>query len=162
MTVRKGSFVADHITRREGHLPEDAVQPNGVDLSVHAVYEVTGTQVLRDDDYEMNRRELSVEDGYYELNAGSYVVEYGERIAIPEDHTGFVYPRSRLMRCGVNLETAVWDAGYEGIGEGGLRVGSQTRLQEGMRIAQIVFVQTESLDELYDGTHQGERLNNEP
>lgn len=158
MTVRKGPFVADYIEGRSEPLSEEAVQPNGVDLTVHAVYEVSGQQVLRDDDYEMQRSEVTPSDGYYELDAGSYVVEYGEKIKIPENHTGFVYPRSRLMRCGANLETAVWDAGYEGIGEGGLRVGAPVKIETGMRVAQIVFVETEALDELYDGSHQGERL----
>jgi len=157
--IRAGEFLAENLD-----VPEEAVQPAGVDLSVGEVYALEGTAVLGDDGYEKTERErverVERDDGnYYELERGSYVVVYDEVVRIPEDHVGLVFPRSRLMRCGLDLRTAVWDPGYEGKGEGGLRVDAdEAYVEEGMRLCQLVLFETESIEGSYDGTHQGERL----
>lgn len=94
----------------------------------------------------------------YVLDEGYYIVEYSKKIEIPEDHVGLVLPRSRLMRCGCSLYTAVWDSGYEGKGEGGLKINQRTYLEPGMRIGQMIYLTTEELEEHYDGKHQRENL----
>jgi deoxycytidine triphosphate deaminase len=76
---------------------------------------------------------------------------------VPEGHVGFVYPRSSLMRNSCMLNTAVWDAGYEGKGEGLLRVGHEIALETGARIAQFVLA-TADHEGSYEGSYQGERL----
>jgi dUTP pyrophosphatase len=95
--------------------------------------------------------------GTYYLEPGAYVVRYGERLRIPEGHVGFVYPRSSLMRNSCMLNSAVWDAGYEGRGEGLLQVHHDIELEEGARIAQIVYAEADH-DDAYDGDYQGENL----
>jgi deoxycytidine triphosphate deaminase len=55
------------------------------------------------------------------------------------------------------LETAVWDAGYEGRGEGLLEVHHPIELQQGARIAQLTLARAEHED-TYDGSYQGENL----
>lgn len=162
--VRSGEFVAEFIEpldEDKSELPDEAVQPNGVDLSIGELCELTGTSHIGNDEYEKaNREELSVtEDGTYQLyDDAGYVVIYDEKITIPEDHIGLVLPRSRIMRCGGSVETAVWDAGYSGVGEGGLSFKQPAELDEDLRIAQIVFIKTEELEEQYDGSHQNERV----
>ena len=162
MVVRRGSFIEEYIDEIDtgASVSEAAVQPNGVDLSIDTIYGVEGTPRLTDSDYDKGSRvELTPnEDGFYNLDEGVYIVQYGERISIPTDHVGLVLPRSRMMRCGISVETAVWDAGYEGGGEGALRVGQEVEVAEDMRIAQLILFQTEELDETYDGHHQAERL----
>lgn len=164
MTARSGKFVADYIESIEGELPDEAIQANGLDLSIDKLYRVEGTPRLTNDDYDKGQRvEMEThedEEGeYYDLSSDeAYVVVYGERIEIPEDHIGLVFPRSRLMRSGANVQTAVWDSGYEGRGEGGLTVSHSMRLNTDTRIAQMIFISTESLDEYYDGSHQSERI----
>lgn len=161
-SVRDGQFVAEHIEPREDEkeLSEDAVQPNGVDLSLGELYSLDGTSYISNEDYEKaTRKERSANDGVYTVEPNdAYIVVYGEKISIPEDHIGLVFPRSRLMRCGLQIETAVWDAGYTGIGEGQLSVSQPAELEKDLRVAQMVFIRTEDLEESYDGSHQGEKL----
>ncbi|MFB6284761.1 MAG: deoxyuridine 5'-triphosphate nucleotidohydrolase [Halobacteria archaeon] len=155
MVIRNGGFVAEYVE----DVNEDAVQPNGVDLSVGKIYRHEGRSVVKEGEYELpDRVELDDKEGFYELEPGGYTVEYGEVIEIPEDHAGFIYPRSRLMRCGGMLFSAVWDSGYRGRGEGGLWVQTPMKLEKGMKIGQMVYTETENLDETYDGSHQGENL----
>jgi deoxycytidine triphosphate deaminase len=151
---RSGSFVADHL---DPVAPEQ-VQPNGVDLTVDAVLEPTERgRIGRDGKHVAEREPIEPDDGAYVLPAGGYVARYGERIRIPENHVGFVYPRSSLMRNGCMLHTAVWDAGYEGRGEGLLAVHRPVEIEPDARIAQLVFAEA-AHDGTYDGSYQGERL----
>lgn len=190
MVVRSGDFVAEYLTSIEGEMPEEAVQPAGVDMSIHAVYRITGQAVLGDEgkyvkgdrvavkahtrrsfDQQSNfdavqalrKLKISPDDPrefYYLDPEAAYVIEYGEEIHVPENHIGRIYPRSRLMRSGGMLFTAIWDPGYEGRGEGQLVVTNPSGLvlERGMRIGQMVFEETEGLNRSYDGTHQGENI----
>jgi deoxycytidine triphosphate deaminase len=155
---RSGAFLADHL----GDLRADQVQPNGVDLTLGAVFEQTSTGRLdRDGKTVGDRTECdpyATDDGdVYRLDPGAYVVRYGERIAIPEDHVGFLYPRSSLLRNSCMLDTAVWDAGYEGRGEGLLEVHHPVELERGARIAQLVVARAEH-EGTYEGSYQRENL----
>jgi deoxycytidine triphosphate deaminase len=152
---RSGAFLADRL----GDLHESQVQPNGVDLTLGAVFEQTGTgRIERGDKTVGDRRELDPdEDGFYHLEPGGYIVRYAEPIAIPEDHVGFLYPRSSLLRNSCMLDTAVWDAGYEGRGEGLLEVHHEIELQAGARIAQLTLAAADH-EGTYDGSYQRENL----
>ncbi|WP_225333059.1 deoxyuridine 5'-triphosphate nucleotidohydrolase [Halomicrobium urmianum] len=151
---RSGAFVAERL----GELRSEQVQPNGVDLTLETVYEqVEPGRIERSDKTVGDRRELSSDGDAYGLEPGGYVVEYGERVAVPEGHVGFVLPRSSLMRNSCMLNTAVWDAGYEGRGEGLLQVHHPIELEPGARIAQFVLAEA-GHEDTYDGTYQGENL----
>jgi dUTP pyrophosphatase len=157
---RSGQFVAEHVSPTT----EDQIQPNGVDLTLEAVFEQREPGRIRTDGKEIGDRQEVESEQYtdegsptYYLEAGTYVARYGERIAIPADHVGFVYPRSSLMRNSCMLNTAVWDAGYEGRGEGLLQVRHDVELEAGARIAQLVLAEAEHTEE-YDGSYQGENL----
>jgi deoxycytidine triphosphate deaminase len=151
-----GAFVADHVS------PVDPgqVQPNGVDLTLGSVLEQRSPGRLGREGKTVGERREHPADGdppTYRLDPGGYVCQYGERIRIPEGHVGFVYPRSSLMRNSCMLHTAVWDAGYEGRGEGLLEVHHEVHLEAGARVAQLVLAQADHA-ETYDGSYQGERL----
>lgn len=160
--VRSGEFVAKNVHPRgeSERLPEEAIQSNGVDLSINKILECSGKSKINNNDYELPEREdIEPEDGYYDLQSDkSYVVIYDEVINIPDNHIGLVFPRSRLMRCNMYIETAVWEPGYEGIGEGGLVVHNSGKLHKDLRLAQITLIPSEDSNYKYDGTHQGERL----
>ncbi len=152
---RSGRFVAEQLSS----LAPEAVQPNGADLTLGAVLEQREAGHLGVDGKRVGERATVEPDeaGVYRLSAGAYVVRYGEGLAIPEGHVGFVLPRSSLLRNSCTLDTAVWDAGYEGRGEGLLRVGHGISLERGARIAQLVLAEADH-EGTYDGSYQGENL----
>jgi deoxycytidine triphosphate deaminase len=166
---RSGRFVARHIDP----VDDPQVQPNGVDLTVAALFEqVEPGRIDRGGKRIGARRELDVAeqgstarrtasgdatDGVYRLSPGGYVLQYAETIRIPEGHVGFLYPRSSLMRNSCMLDTAVWDAGYEGKGEGLLEVHHELELERGARVAQLVLAEADH-EGTYDGSYQGERV----
>ncbi|MFB6174299.1 MAG: deoxyuridine 5'-triphosphate nucleotidohydrolase [Halobacteriales archaeon] len=147
-----GTFVAEHVTPTT----DEQVQPNGVDLTLGTVFEqTTPGRIGRDGKALGERRERRPGDGAFALPPGAYVVEYGETIGVPEDHVGFLLPRSSLLRNSCTLNTAVWDAGYEGRGEGLLQVGHRIEIEPGARIAQLVFAEADHAG-TYGGDYQGE------
>jgi dUTP pyrophosphatase len=153
-----GAFVADHVEP----IREEQVQPNGVDLTLETVFEQVGAGRIGRDGTEIgDRSELDVErrDGaeVHVLSSGGHVARYGETVRVPEGHVGFVYPRSSLMRNSCMLDTAVWDAGYEGRGEGLLEVYHEIEIERGARIAQFVLAKADHVG-TYDGSYQEENL----
>ena len=149
-----GAFVGGHLTP----LDEEQLQPNGVDLTAAKVYEQTAPGRIGRDDKEIGDREaIEAVDGTFHLDPGAYIVQYGETVHIPDEHIGFIYPRSSLMRNSCMLHTAVWDAGYEGKGEGLLEIHHEIEIEQGVRIAQIVFAEADH-EGTYDGSYQGENV----
>jgi deoxycytidine triphosphate deaminase len=153
-----GETVATALEAGGADIGDDQRQPNGVDLTLGAVFEQTEPGVIgRDGKRVGDRRELVTEEGVYRLEPGTYVVRYGEPVRIPEARIGFVLPRSTLLRNSCTLDTAVWDAGYEGVGEGRLDVGHAIEIEPGARIAQMVFASADH-EGTYEGSYQGEGL----
>jgi deoxycytidine triphosphate deaminase len=165
---RSGAFVADHVTPTT----EEQLQPNGVDLRLEAIFEQREPGRIGRDGKEIGERRMlepdsgsssdsdiggddGPDDGVYRLQPGGYVVRYAEVVSVPASHVGFVYPRSSLLRNSCMLNTAVWDAGYEGRGEGLLQVHRSVEIEAGARVAQMVFVEANH-DGTYDGSYQGE------
>lgn len=153
-----GAYVADAL----GDVDDEQVQPNGVDLTLAHVEAQRDPGRITTDGKTIGARGkvATVErDGreLYELDPGYYVAGYAETVRVPEGHVGYVYPRSSLMRNSCMLHTAVWDAGYEGKGEGLLEVGHPIEIERGARFAQFVLADAEHVGE-YDGGYQGERM----
>jgi dUTP pyrophosphatase len=143
---------------------EDQVQPNGIDLTVASVALFTGSGTLATD----NRRrtlpsteDLSFDrDGQISLAPGPYLVRFAETVNLPADCMAYARPRSSLLRSGVALHTAVWDAGYSGQGAALLVVYNPHgfRLEYRARIVQLVFHRLATATEQgYQGAYQGER-----
>ena len=139
------------------------LQPNGVDLSLEAVWRFVGAGALGRSNLDRllpPREELTFpEDGWLELLQGTYGIRYAEWVELPDDCGALCFPRSSLLRMGCHVPTAVWDAGYHGRGEGLLQVTnlSGVRLQQGARIAQlVVFRLTQAAASGYAGAYQHE------
>ncbi|GAA0519268.1 dUTP pyrophosphatase [Halorubrum aquaticum] len=153
-----GESVAAALEAAGATLEAEQRQPNGVDLTAGAVLRQTGPgRIGRDGKRVGDRSEVETDDGTYRLDAGTYVVRYGEPVRIPEGHVGFVLPRSTLLRNSCTLDTAVWDAGYEGVGEGRLDVGHRIEIEPGARIAQLVLARADH-EGTYDGDYQSEGI----
>jgi dUTP pyrophosphatase len=129
----------------DGVAAQKHIQPNGVDLSLDAVWELIEMGALGRAAAERSlpaRSELPFDaEGWLHLGAGAYGVRYAEWVEVPADCGGLVFPRSSLLRMGLHVPTAVWDAGYAGRGEGLLQVTNRegVRLQRGARIVQMVL-----------------------
>ncbi len=151
---KSGRFVAAHLDD-----PREAqIQPNGVDLTLEAVFEqVEPGRIERGGKTIGDREEIDAEADVYTLDPGGYVVRYADLIRIPDGHIGFLYPRSSLLRNSCMLDTAVWDAGYEGRGEGLLEVYHSIEIERGARIAQLVLAEADH-EGTYEGSYQGENL----
>jgi len=140
-------------------LNRDSVQPAGVDLTLSSVKVLDEGGIL-----DVNFRKvpegvdvLPDEEGFFNLEAGSYRIRFGEVVEIPEWALGLCLPRSSLLRMGASLHCAVWDPGYKGRGEALLVVHNPkgVRIRRGARIAQIVFAR---LERLPHSTYRGKYL----
>jgi dUTP pyrophosphatase len=144
-------------------LAEQALfQPNCVDLSLDAVWRFSAAGALGQsnaDRYLPGREELVFDAlGWLALAVGAYGIRYAESVDFPTDCGGLCFPRSSLLRMGLHVPTAVWDAGYGGRGEGMLIVTNPhgVRLQRGARIAQLVLFRLTEATAGYVGQYQNE------
>ncbi len=143
---------------------EDQIQPNGFDLSLKEVALLqTGGQI----GVSNTQRIVSdlcplVYDGMDNLDlvAGAYVITFNEIVHLPKNIMALGAPRSSLLRCGVTVHMAVWDAGYSGRSQSLMIVYNPFtfRLQRNARIAQLVFFELAAETEGYNGFYQGENI----
>jgi len=100
------------------------------------------------------------EKGDIELAAGIYMITYNEVVRLPKNIMALGRPRSSLLRCGVSVGTAVWDAGYSGRSQSLLVVYNPRgfRVQRNARLTQLVFFELSGETEGYDGAYQGENI----
>lgn len=136
------------------------LQPNGIDIRVDRVARLISRGTLGVETREpAERTEIPDQHGWWDLAAGAYVIGYRERVNLPNDVMALARPRSSLLRSGVAIHSAVWDAGYSGRGEGLLSVVNPEgyRLERGARVLQLVFLRLGSpAAEGYRGTYQHE------
>ena len=118
------------------------LQPNGFDLSVGEVarFATPGQLGGSDADRVLSDTEPMPFDGegWLPLGAGPYLITFNEVVNLPRDLMALGRPRSSLLRSGVALHTAVWDAGYRGRSQSLLTVHhlGGFRLQRNSRVAQ--------------------------
>jgi dUTP pyrophosphatase len=140
------------------------VQPNGFELTLRDVAALQSAGKMAMDN---RQREISGlaplafdDNGWLELAPGSYIVTYNEIVHIPKNIMALGRPRSSLLRCGVNVGTAVWDSGYEGRSQSLFIVYNPRgfRVQRNARITQLVFFELTGETEGYNGIYQGENI----
>jgi dUTP pyrophosphatase len=139
------------------------IQPNGIDLTLESVWGLRGAGQLGTDDAERilpPREELAPTNWHYNLAAGVYMVRLTETVNLPTDLTALGRSRSSLLRSGVALGTAVWDAGYHGRSEVLMLVHNPAgfRVSRGSRILQLVFLRLDRAAAGYRGIYQHENL----
>ncbi len=143
---------------------ETQVQPNGIDLTLRevALLETRGQLAASDRQRSVSGLAPLVFNGlgFIDMIPGAYVVTYNEIVNLPNDIMALGRPRSSLLRCGVTVETAVWDAGYSGRSQSLMVVYNPQgfRLQRNARIVQLVFFQLTRETEGYRGVYQKENL----
>jgi dUTP pyrophosphatase len=143
---------------------EEQVQPNGFDITLRevALLQSAGQITAANSQRMVSDLAPLAFDGLdcIDLMAGEYIVTYNEIVHLPRDVMAIATPRSSLLRCGVTINTAVWDAGYSGRSQSLLVVYNSRgfRLQRNARILQLVFLKLTGDTEGYRGTYQGENI----
>jgi len=143
---------------------EAQVQANGFDLTLRevAVLQSAGSIAVANSQRVLSGLSPLVFDGlgFIELVPGAYMVTYNEVVHLPRSIMALARPRSSLLRCGVTVGTAVWDAGYSGRSQSLLVVYNPRgfRLERNARITQLVFFELTGETEGYDGAYQGENI----
>ncbi|BAI60716.1 probable deoxyuridine 5'-triphosphate nucleotidohydrolase [Methanocella paludicola SANAE] len=140
------------------------VQPNGFELTAGKIeaFEGAGGIGFSNDDRALpSTKPLEWgRDGWLLLAPGCYKVVFNEVVSIPKDVCAIGLPRSSLLRMGVSVHTAVWDAGYRGRSEALLVVYNQGgfRIKKSARIIQLLFMRLESGQEGYSGRYMNENV----
>lgn len=100
------------------------------------------------------------ENGWLFLKKGSYKIIFNEIVSIPADVCAIGLSRSSLLRMGVSLHTAVWDAGYVGRSEALLVVYNEEGLymKKDARVLQLLFMKLGAIQEGYKGRYMGENI----
>ena len=140
------------------------MQPNGFDLTLHeiALLQTSGRIAASSGQRLVSDLAPLVFDGlgFIDLMPGAYAVTYNEIVHLPSNIMALARPRSSLLRSGVTVETAVWDAGYSGRSQSLMVVHNPRgfRLQRNARIVQLVFLALTGNTEGYSGSYQGENI----
>jgi dUTP pyrophosphatase len=141
---------------------EDQLQPNGFDLTLK---EVSSLQTAGQIGVNNSQRRVSqllplpydAED-FLTLTQGAYVITFNEIVNLPQNIMALGAPRSSLLRCGVTVQNAVWDAGYHGRSQALMVILNPLgfRVQKNARVDQLVFIEMTGKTEGYSGVYQGE------
>jgi len=149
----------------EGYINlEKQLQPNGIDLTLREIALLQSAGKIATNDSQRLVSDLAplVFDGldFIDLIPGAYMVTFNEIVNLPQNIMALARPRSSLLRCGVTVNTAVWDAGYSGRSQSLMVVYNPQgfRLQRNARIVQIIFLQLTEATEGYHGAYQGENI----
>ena len=149
----------------EGYINlEEQVQPNGIDLTLReiALLQSSGRIAVSNSQRVVSDLAPLVFDGlgFIDLVPGAYIITYNEIVHLPGDVMALARPRSSLLRCGVTVDTAVWDAGYSGRSQSLMVVYNPQgfRVERNARIVQLVFLRLIQETEGYRGAYQGENI----
>ena len=144
---------------------EKQLQPSGIDLTVQTVSSFSSPGAIG---YENKERILSdtsplsfTDSGTINLATGCYLITYNEVVHLPQNIMALGLPRSSLLRCGVNIHTAVWDAGYSGRSQSLLVVYNPLGflLHRNAKVLQLIFCQlSHPVEQGYNGIFQGENI----
>jgi len=141
------------------------LQPNSVELTLRTVESLKGLGAV---DFDNSQRQVPQSEnlefdseGWILLAPGTYKVTFNEIVNIPLDLAAIARPRSSLLRCGVTVESAVWDSGYRGRSESMLVVYNPHgfRVRKNARLLQLVFYSLQSkVEQGYNGRYQHENI----
>ena len=144
---------------------EEQLQPNGIDLTLMEVRELTSSGYIGKDSQQRLLSDNKIiafdEHGWVRLYQGSYLITFNEICNLPLDLMALGKPRSSLLRSGVTIDTAVWDAGYKGRSQSLLTIFNPHgfEIQQNARLLQLIFVRLEKLASIgYQGRFLNENI----
>ncbi|MBI2850137.1 MAG: deoxyuridine 5'-triphosphate nucleotidohydrolase [Chloroflexi bacterium] len=143
---------------------EAQLQPNGFDISVRDIARLRTPGTIARENSQRAVSELAPLEfdrlDFIDLTPGPYLITHNEIVHLPNNVMALGRPRSSLLRCGVTVNTAVWDAGYSGRSQSLLVVYNPLgfRLQKFARVVQLVFFHLTGETEGYKGAYQRENI----
>ena len=144
---------------------EEQLQPNGIDLTLMEVRGLTSSGYIGKDPQQRLLSDSKIialdKHGWLRLCQGSYLITFNEICNLPLDLMALGKPRSSLLRSGVTIDTAVWDAGYKGRSQSLLTVFNPNgfEIQQNARLLQLIFVRLEKLASIgYQGRFLNENI----
>jgi dUTP pyrophosphatase len=147
------------------HDVQQQVQPNGIDLTLNevALFSSPGSLGPGHENRVLSSTAPLVFNGLarVDLLPGCYLITYNEVVNLPKNLMALAMPRSSLLRCGVSIHNAVWDAGYSGRSQSLMVVYNPQglRLHRNARIVQMVFLSlSREVAQGYQGMFQGENI----
>lgn len=159
-------IIADEINTTKKYCKKAQV---GVDLTVKKIFNITKAGSVEIDktcvpEYSEHPC-IQQPDGkmLFYLKKGTYIVELNEGIKLGKNDTALIIMRSSLNRCGVTIQSAVWDPGYttknnDVVNTMAVRLTVDTDngfiVEKNARICQILIFENEDCD-LYNGQWQG-------
>ncbi|MEX2599244.1 MAG: deoxyuridine 5'-triphosphate nucleotidohydrolase [Dehalococcoidia bacterium] len=142
----------------------EQLQSNGFDMTLHSIASFDGPGRIgptNDSRRLPGTHDLRFgPDGFVHLEPGPYIARLNETVALPLSVMALAKPRSSLLRCGVAVHNAVWDAGYAGQSQVQIVVYNPQGfdLARDARIIQMVFMTLDKeTDSPYAGAYQRER-----
>ena len=144
---------------------KEDIQQQGIDLRIGKIYGrvVDSNKVYGSVNNEKKLPEIVelpvTKEGTYKLKPNSsYIVEIDRQISIPAGVYQHYKPRYTLIRCDVDLKTAIGDAGFTGTLQFGLTTGElPVTFGRNERIAQAITETTDGSEELYNGFYQEQK-----
>lgn len=155
----------DEVSLVSSYIAKDAqLQVNGFEMTARKVETFDGPGRIGFDNADRSLPAYNElpwgEDGWLFLSKGTYKVTFNEVVAIPKDMCAIALPRSSLLRAGVSVHTAVWDAGYRGRSEAMLVVYNDNGfyLKKDARVLQLLFMTLPSSQQGYSGRYLNENI----
>lgn len=142
---------------------EQQIQPNGFDCTLRSIEILSGAAQLgtKNEDRKLpDTKTIEPDsDSYYNLSHGSYLITLNEIVTLPSNIMALARPRSSLLRSGIAIHTAIWDAGYSGRSQCLLvnTTNIQFKMMKNSRVLQMIFAYLDhSVKEGYSGIYQYE------
>ena len=132
-------------------------QSNGFDLTVKNISLYYGSGTIDFDNTKRGMPEYIAIQNWelHHLEFGAYLIDFNERLKIPNDIIALGYTRSSLLRMGVNIPSAVFDAGFKGYPQSMLVVNNKhgLNIHKNARVLQLIFLDRKDDNSCYDGEY---------
>ncbi len=149
---------------------EENTQQQGVDIRIDKVSKLNGMGVIPNEGkttlpiYEEIQplRFHNKQTGKYAfgwmLPEGVYEIEFVEGVNVGESFCMKPLTRSSLVRCGARIDSGLYDAGFHTEKAGAmLYVSNKILIEKGSRVAQIVCLESNEVNNLYNGQFQNDK-----
>lgn len=139
------------------NVPEENVTQHGSDLNLIKVERVVGVGMIpvKGKTILPEYQEVTPIEGVWRLNPGTYNITFAQGCKIPNDVMCLIRQRSSLLRCGGQLHSSVFDAGFETDNIGTfMTLAHPVDIEVGARVAQIYNHATDPVENLYNGQFQ--------